>query len=76
MLQLLPSMMSNEQIARELFVSVNTVKVHLKSLYRKLGVSSRREAVMAGAAWAADQSAGRPAAPSPTTVADAQRRRR
>jgi DNA-binding CsgD family transcriptional regulator len=28
---------------------VNTVKVHLKSLYRKLGVSSRREAVMAGA---------------------------
>ena len=57
MLQLLPSMMSNEQIARELFVSVNTVKVHLKSLYRKLGVSSRREAVMAGAAWATDQSA-------------------
>jgi LuxR family maltose regulon positive regulatory protein len=56
-LQLLPSMMSNEQIARELFVSVNTVKVHLKSLYRKLGVSSRREAVIAGAAWAADQSA-------------------
>jgi LuxR family maltose regulon positive regulatory protein len=59
-LQLLPSMMSNEQIARELFVSVNTVKVHLKSLYRKLGVSSRREAVIAGAAWAADQSAGMP----------------
>jgi len=59
-LQLLPSMMSNEQIARELFVSVNTVKVHLKSLYRKLGVSSRREAVMAGAAWATDQSAGVP----------------
>ena len=54
-LQLLPSMMSNEQIARELFVSVNTVKVHLKSLYRKLGVTSRREAVIAGAAWAADQ---------------------
>jgi LuxR family maltose regulon positive regulatory protein len=56
-LQLLPSMMSNDQIARELFVSVNTVKVHLKSLYRKLGVASRREAVIAGAAWAADQSA-------------------
>jgi LuxR family maltose regulon positive regulatory protein len=54
-LQLLPSMMSNEQIAGELFVSVNTVKVHLKSLYRKLGVSSRREAVMAGATWAADR---------------------
>jgi LuxR family transcriptional regulator, maltose regulon positive regulatory protein len=61
-LQLLPSMMSNEQIARELFVSVNTVKVHLKSLYRKLGVSSRREAVMAGAAWVTDQSTGVPTA--------------
>ncbi len=56
-LQLLPSMMSNDQIARELFVSVNTVKVHLKSLYRKLGVASRREAVIAGAAWATDRSA-------------------
>ena len=54
-LQLLPSMMSNEQIAGELFVSVNTVKVHLKSLYRKLGVTSRREAVMAGTAWVAEQ---------------------
>lgn len=48
-LQLLPSMMSNDEIAAELFVSVNTVKVHLKSLYRKLGVSSRREAVATGA---------------------------
>jgi LuxR family maltose regulon positive regulatory protein len=48
-LQLLPSMMSNDEIAAELFVSVNTVKVHLKSLYRKLGVNSRREAVLAGA---------------------------
>ncbi len=34
-LQLLPTMMSNGEIAEELFVSVNTVKVHLKSLYRK-----------------------------------------
>ncbi len=45
-LVLLPTMMTNTEIADELFVSVNTVKVHLKALYRKLGVSSRRRAVL------------------------------
>ncbi|HEU4946335.1 MAG TPA: LuxR C-terminal-related transcriptional regulator [Kribbella sp.] len=48
-LQLLPTMMSNSEIASELFVSVNTVKAHLKSLYRKLGATTRREAVLRGA---------------------------
>jgi LuxR family maltose regulon positive regulatory protein len=52
-LQLLPTMMSNSEIAGELFVSVNTVKAHLKSLYRKLGVASRREAVIQGRRLAA-----------------------
>ena len=47
-LQLLPTMMSNAEIATELFVSVNTVKAHLKSLYRKLGATTRREAVRRG----------------------------
>jgi LuxR family maltose regulon positive regulatory protein len=45
-LLLLPTMMSNTEIAQELHVSVNTVKVHLKGLYRKLGVTSRRQAVV------------------------------
>jgi LuxR family maltose regulon positive regulatory protein len=47
-LRLLPSMLSNTEIADELFISVNTVKVHLKSLYRKLDVANRRGAVRRG----------------------------
>ena len=38
-------MSSNAEIAEEMYVSVNTIKAHLKSLYRKLEVSSRRAAV-------------------------------
>jgi LuxR family maltose regulon positive regulatory protein len=44
-LRYLPTMMSNQEIASELFVSVNTVKTHLKAIYRKLDVANRREAV-------------------------------
>lgn len=44
----LPTMASNAEIADELVVSVNTVKAHLKSLYRKLGVATRRAAVARG----------------------------
>jgi LuxR family maltose regulon positive regulatory protein len=41
----LPTTMSNGEIASALYVSVNTVKTHVRSIYRKLGVESRREAV-------------------------------
>jgi DNA-binding CsgD family transcriptional regulator len=34
-----------EQIARRLYVTRNTVKTQVRSVYRKLGVSSRAEAV-------------------------------
>jgi LuxR family maltose regulon positive regulatory protein len=44
-LSYLPTMMSNQEIATELFVSVNTVKTHLKAIYRKLDVDDRRAAV-------------------------------
>jgi LuxR family transcriptional regulator, maltose regulon positive regulatory protein len=44
-LSYLPTMMSNQEIAAELFVSVNTVKTHLKAIYRKLDVEDRRGAV-------------------------------
>ena len=38
-------------IATSLFVSENTLKSHTRSIYRKLGVSSRREATDRGALW-------------------------
>ncbi|MDG3009469.1 helix-turn-helix transcriptional regulator [Rhodococcus sp. D2-41] len=41
----LPSMRTTEEIAESLYVSVNTVKTHLRSIYRKMDVRSRREAV-------------------------------
>ncbi len=42
----LPSRMTNQEIASELYVSLNTVKTHLKRIYRKLNVKSRDEAVV------------------------------
>jgi LuxR family maltose regulon positive regulatory protein len=44
-LRFLPSHMTNQEISEALFLSVNTVKTHLRSAYRKLGVRSRREAI-------------------------------
>jgi LuxR family maltose regulon positive regulatory protein len=46
-LQFLPSHLSLPQIAQRLFLSTNTVKTHVQSIYRKLAVSSRDEAVIA-----------------------------
>lgn len=44
-LRYLPTMLKAGEIAVDLVVSVNTVKAHLRSIYRKLGVTTRREAV-------------------------------
>ncbi|MEU5000512.1 LuxR C-terminal-related transcriptional regulator [Streptomyces sp. NPDC021622] len=41
----LAQMMTTEEIAAELYLSVNTVKTHLKSVYRKLAVTRRTAAV-------------------------------
>lgn len=43
-LRLLPSRLTLHEIADELFISMNTLKFHLKVIYRKLGCSSRTEA--------------------------------
>jgi DNA-binding NarL/FixJ family response regulator len=47
-LQLTAEGLANKQIATALEISENTVKFHLSSLYAKLGVTSRTEAVRAG----------------------------
>jgi LuxR family transcriptional regulator, maltose regulon positive regulatory protein len=47
-LQYLPTLMSNAEIADGLHLSINTVKSHLKAVYRKLGVEGRRDAVLRG----------------------------
>ncbi len=44
-LRLLRTEMSGPEIARELMVSLNTVRTHTQSIYAKLGVNNRRAAV-------------------------------
>jgi len=47
-LRFLPSHMTNQEIAESLFLSINTIKTHLSSVYRKLGVANRRQAIAQG----------------------------
>jgi LuxR family maltose regulon positive regulatory protein len=44
-LRLLVGELSASQIAQRLYVSPSTVRSHVKSIYRKLGVSSRKDAI-------------------------------
>ncbi len=44
-LQLLHSALTRYEISEELFVTLNTVKSHIGAIYRKLGVTARRDAV-------------------------------
>jgi LuxR family maltose regulon positive regulatory protein len=44
-LRLLPTRLSTQEISRQLYVSVNTVRTHVKAVYRKLQATTRAEAV-------------------------------
>ena len=45
-LRMLPTSASLRELAADLFVTLNTLKTHLRAIYRKLGAESREEAVI------------------------------
>ncbi|GAB3246450.1 MalT transcriptional regulator family protein [Arthrobacter pigmenti] len=45
LLMLLPTLATVEELASDLQISTNTVKTHVKAIYRKLGVRARRDAI-------------------------------
>jgi LuxR family maltose regulon positive regulatory protein len=47
-LRLMPSDTSLREIAQSLYLSQNTIKTHTRSIYRKLGATSREQAVVRG----------------------------
>ena len=59
-LRLLASDLTLREIGRELYISLNTVKTHTHSIYRKLEVSSRAEAVRASRSEATATGSGSP----------------
>jgi LuxR family transcriptional regulator, maltose regulon positive regulatory protein len=38
-------LLNTEEVASEMYISVNTVKTHLRSIYRKLSAAHRNEAI-------------------------------
>ena len=48
MLRLLRGTLSLREIGQELYLSQNTIKTHARAIYRKLGVSTRHDAVAKG----------------------------
>ena len=47
-LQLIAGGLTNQEVASRLFLSLNTVKVHARNIFGKLGVNNRTHAVVTG----------------------------
>lgn len=57
--------LTNDEISRELYVSMNTVKTYTRAAYRKMGVDTRARAVI----WGLQHGYGlTPVGPRPTTA--------
>ena len=44
-LRYVSGLLSNAELASEMYISINTVKTHLKHIYRKLAATRRGEAI-------------------------------
>ena len=44
-LRLVARMLTNAEVASEMYITVNTVKTHLRNVYRKLATAHRGEAI-------------------------------
>jgi DNA-binding NarL/FixJ family response regulator len=70
-LELIAAGLTNEQIAAELFLSINTVKTYVRTAYRRMGVDSRSRAVIWAMRHGLGAEPGEPVASSADAAAGA-----
>jgi len=77
-LRMVATGVTNREVAYELDISVNTVKVHLRNVFSKLGAESRTEATMIAVreGWVAVEGAGETPEPEEETRSDSKPRLR